>query len=124
MTVSDTMIHYWWAWIATVVVLVGSFLYGKRTEPGRKAWDWLKINTPIIGPMFRKVAITRSIRTLGTMISSGVSMLDALAAVVGSVRQLLLREVMAGECWMKSLAVSRFTKRLAAARCFRLCWCR
>jgi type IV pilus assembly protein PilC len=54
------------------------FIYGKRTEPGRQAWDWVKINTPIIGPMFRKVAISRSIRTLGTMIASGVSMLEAL----------------------------------------------
>ncbi len=78
MMVSDAMINYWWAWIASVVLLVGGFLYGKRTVPGRRMWDWLKINTPIIGPMFRKVAITRSIRTLGTMISSGVSMLEAL----------------------------------------------
>ena len=47
-------------------------------EPGRKIIDWLKINTPIIGPMFRKVTISRSIRTLGTMVASGVSMLDAI----------------------------------------------
>ena len=60
------------------VLLVGGFLYGKRTEPGRRVWDWLKFNTPIVGPMFRKVAITRSIRTLGTMIASGVPMLEAL----------------------------------------------
>ena len=58
-------------------LLVGGFFYGKRTEPGRKVWDWMKINMPIIGPMFRKVAISRSIRTLGTMIASGVPMLDA-----------------------------------------------
>ncbi len=54
------------------------FIYGKRTEAGRQAWDWIKINVPIVGPMFRKVAISRSIRTLGTMIASGVSMLDAI----------------------------------------------
>ncbi len=58
MMVSDAMINYWWAWIASVVLLVGGFLYGKRTDPGRRVWDWLKINTPIIGPMFRKVAIS------------------------------------------------------------------
>jgi type IV pilus assembly protein PilC len=40
--------------------------------------DWLKINIPIIGPMFRKVMISRSIRTLGTMVASGVSVLDAI----------------------------------------------
>lgn len=78
MAASELMINYWYAWLAGVAALVAGFIYGKRTEPGRKAWDWLKINTPIIGPMFRKVAISRSIRTLGTMIGSGVSMLDAL----------------------------------------------
>jgi type IV pilus assembly protein PilC len=78
MGASDLMINYWYAWLIGVVALVAGFIYGKRTEPGRKAWDWVKINTPIIGPMFRKVAISRSIRTLGTMIGSGVSMLDSL----------------------------------------------
>lgn len=78
MMVSTAMINYWYVWIISVIVLIGSVLYALRTTPGRRVWDWLKINSPIIGPMFRKVAITRSIRTLGTMIASGVSMLDAL----------------------------------------------
>jgi type IV pilus assembly protein PilC len=78
MACSRLMIDYWYLWLAAVAALIGGFLYGKRTEPGRQAWDWVKINTPIVGPMFRKVAISRSIRTLGTMIASGVSMLEAL----------------------------------------------
>jgi type IV pilus assembly protein PilC len=78
MGASDLLLNYWYAWLIGVIALVAGFIYGKRTEPGRKAWDWVKINTPIIGPMFRKVAISRSIRTLGTMIGSGVSMLDSL----------------------------------------------
>src|SRR5262249_6172529 len=49
-----------------------------RTDQGRKVWDWIKINLPIMGTMNRKVAISRSIRTLGTMIASGVSVLEAL----------------------------------------------
>jgi type IV pilus assembly protein PilC len=78
MGASDLLLNYWYAWLIGAVALVAGFIYGKRTEPGRQAWDWVKINTPIIGPMFRKVAISRSIRTLGTMIGSGVSMLDSL----------------------------------------------
>ena len=78
MAASELMINYWYAWLIGSIALVVGFIYGKRTEPGRQAWDWVKINTPIIGPMFRKVAISRSIRTLGTMIASGVSMLEAL----------------------------------------------
>ena len=38
----------------------------------------VKIHIPLIGPIFRKVTISRSIRTLGTMLASGVPMLDAI----------------------------------------------
>ena len=57
--------------------------------------DWVKISMPIVGTMFRKVAISRSIRTLGTMIASGVPMLDAIQLSSRSGRQLLLRAALA-----------------------------
>jgi type IV pilus assembly protein PilC len=78
MAVSDCMIHYWYLWILGVGSLVAGIAYARRTEPGRRTIDWLKINLPIFGAMFRKVTISRSVRTLGTMISSGVSVLDAI----------------------------------------------
>ena len=78
MTLSDAMLGYWYLWLIGIIVLTAGFLYGKRTEPGRKILDWVKINTPIIGPMSRKVTISRSIRTLGTMLSSGVPMLESI----------------------------------------------
>jgi len=78
MATSDMLTQYWYAWLLAAATLVLGFIFGKRSEPGRKAWDWVKINAPIVGPLFRKVAISRSIRTLGTMIASGVSMLDAI----------------------------------------------
>ena len=58
--------------------MVIGFFYGRTTVPGRKALDWFKISIPIVGPMCRKVAISRGIRTLGTMIASGVPMLQSL----------------------------------------------
>ncbi len=78
MVVSDVLLNYWWAWIPGIIVAVASFIYAKRTEPGRQAWDTFKINLPLMGPMTRKVVISRSIRTLGTMLSSGIPVLDAL----------------------------------------------
>jgi type IV pilus assembly protein PilC len=78
MTVSRVMIDYWPFWVAGAAALVAGFLIGKRTEPGRQLWDQIKLNLPILGPMFRKVVISRSIRTLGTMVASGVSMLEAI----------------------------------------------
>jgi type IV pilus assembly protein PilC len=78
MTVSDALLGHWYLWIAGVVAVVAAFVCGKRTQAGRQAIDWLRINTPIVGPMSRKVTISRSIRTLGTMLRSGVPIMDAI----------------------------------------------
>ena len=115
MTVSDSLLHYWWAWLAGGAALVFGFIYGRRTVAGRKAWDWLKIELPLVGPMNRKVVISRSIRTLGTMLSSGIPVLDALdlaAEVSGNYyyEQLWRRvaqEVMGGKQVFESLASSK-----------------
>ncbi|WP_425614848.1 type II secretion system F family protein [Anatilimnocola sp. NA78] len=78
MTTSDAMLDYWWAWLIGVVVLAVTFIVGRKTPTGRGIMDWLAIHTPIIGPLVRKVILSRSVRTLGTMVESGVSMLEAL----------------------------------------------
>lgn len=78
MTASDLLLDYWPLWIVLAIVGTLAFFVGKRTEAGRQALDWVMINLPIVGPMVRKVTISRSIRTLGTMVASGVSMLDAI----------------------------------------------
>ena len=86
MALSDAMLHYWYLWLLGAVAVVVGFVYGRRTEIGRQILDWLKINSPIVGPMFRKVTISRSIRTLGTMLAAGVPVMEAirLAGAVSS----------------------------------------
>jgi type IV pilus assembly protein PilC len=86
MALSDAILHYWYLWLIGAVALVAGFLYSRRTVAGRKVLDWLKINAPIIGPMCRKVTISRGIRTLGTMLASGVPVMEAirLAGAVSS----------------------------------------
>lgn len=49
-----------------------------RTKRGRLFLDGLMLKAPVIGPLFRKVAVAKFTRTLGTMIASGVPILDAL----------------------------------------------
>jgi type IV pilus assembly protein PilC len=78
MTASSVLIDYWYLWVLGAIALVLTYFFGRKTEPGRKFLDAVKIHLPLIGTMSRKVTISRSVRTLGTMIASGVSMLDAL----------------------------------------------
>lgn len=78
MVVSNLLLEYWVLWLILAIVLGAGVLVGRRTLAGRRAIDWLRINMPVIGPTFRKVIISRSIRTLGTMIGNGVAVLDAI----------------------------------------------
>ncbi len=63
---------------AVLGVGLGTWLFA-RTPRGRIVSSWLRINLPIIGPMYRKAYTTVTMRTMGTLIDSGVSMLETVA---------------------------------------------
>ena len=60
--------------------IVFMFLFGRyyATENGKRRMDRIFLRAPIFGPLIRKVAVAKFTRTLGTMLSSGVPLLDAL----------------------------------------------
>jgi type IV pilus assembly protein PilC len=96
MALSDSIIHYWYIWLASSIAIVAAFLYFRTTAMGRRAIDWLKISFPVTGTMVRKVVISRSIRTLGTMVKSGVSMLEALKLTADVSGNVFYREAWLG----------------------------
>src|SRR5437868_4764663 len=67
--------------IGLTIAAAIAFRTWKNTPKGREQWDSFTIQTPLFGPLIRKVAVARFTRTLGTMISSGVPILDALEVV-------------------------------------------
>jgi type IV pilus assembly protein PilC len=64
-----------------LVALAIAFVFWKRTKSGRYIVDKVKLKMPVLGPVFSKVAISRFARTLGTLVSSGVPILQALTIV-------------------------------------------
>lgn len=60
-----------------VLMVVGIRLY-YRTEGGKRNIDGLLLRLPIVGPLIRKVAVAKFTRTLGTLVSSGVAILEGL----------------------------------------------
>jgi type IV pilus assembly protein PilC len=64
--------------VAVVVILFILFI---KTKFGRHLWDKFKLIMPVLGPVVSKVAISRFTRTLGTLVSSGVPILQALNIV-------------------------------------------
>jgi type IV pilus assembly protein PilC len=64
--------------LGTIAAIVTAIVWSYRQPKGRKIWDRLLLSAPGFGSVLRKVAVARFTRTLGTMISSGVPILDAL----------------------------------------------
>ena len=75
---SDGLITYWWV----ILAAIGAGIFGIRkyygTPVGRKNLDSLLLRAPVLGDIIRKSSVSRFTRTLGTLISSGVSILDGL----------------------------------------------
>ncbi len=76
--VSDFFVHFWWAVGLLLVGGVMGLRAWARSDRGRPKADALKLKMPLFGPLLRKVSIARSIRVLGTLISTGVPLVDAL----------------------------------------------
>ena len=81
MNISDTVRLHALSTLGAIVVLVVLFLLFIKTKFGRLVWDKVKLKMPAIGPVISKVAISRFCRTLGTLVSSGVPILQALTIV-------------------------------------------
>ncbi len=75
---SSILIHYWWL----IIGVIGGSIYGinryYKTAPGKLQIDTMMLRAPVLGDLLRKSAVSRFTRTLGTLISSGVSILDGL----------------------------------------------
>ncbi len=77
---------YGWIWIVGAVPLLWiSFRALKVTRGGRRAFDGFKLRAPIFGNIVRKTLVARFSRTFGTLISSGVPILQALDIVRGAI---------------------------------------
>jgi type IV pilus assembly protein PilC len=75
---SNILTNWWWAIIAGFVLLVFALRSYYGTLSGKKTIDGLALNAPVLGDLLRKSAVSRFTRTLGTLLSSGVSILDGL----------------------------------------------
>ena len=75
---SQLLINYWWAILAAIGLTIFGIKRYYATPVGRKNIDSMMLRAPVLGDLLRKSAVSRFTRTLGTLISSGVSILDGL----------------------------------------------
>lgn len=88
--ISETLQSYWYLIPGVPIVLVLTFRFIARTSKGRLAIDAFKLRMPVFGGIIKKSAVARFCRTLGTLISSGVPILEALRIVKDAIGNVVI----------------------------------
>ncbi|PKN78228.1 MAG: pilus assembly protein PilC [Deltaproteobacteria bacterium HGW-Deltaproteobacteria-1] len=85
---------YWWVMVAMIIVFVIIFRQSYKTEKGRWMIDSAILKAPIFGPVMKKVAVARFSRTMATMMSSGVPILEGLNIVSKSAGNVVVEDAL------------------------------
>lgn len=89
---SNFIVKYILVMIVAVVLFVIGFKKWYATPKGRKIFDTFALKAPVAGPLIRKVAVAKFTRTLGTMVSSGVPIMDGLEIVAKTAGNKIVEE--------------------------------
>ena len=76
--ISDNMQRYWYLFLMLFVGGFTSFNYWIRTEAGRRKFDELSLKAPLFGSIILRLSVSRFTKTLSTLLSSGVPIIQAL----------------------------------------------
>jgi len=78
LALSNFLQHFMWLVVLVIIALVMGVRQYYKTDSGKLQLDSLMLKLPVLGNLLRKSAVSRFTRTLGTLVSSGVSILDGL----------------------------------------------
>jgi type IV pilus assembly protein PilC len=85
---------FWWFFIVGVIALVFGTKLILKNPKGRYYFDAMMLKLPILGILLRKIAVARFTRTLGTLITSGVPILEGLAITARASGNAVLEEAL------------------------------
>lgn len=111
---SNALKDHWLIIIGGIIALVAGYKFISRTPRGRAVIDSLKLRLPLFGDLNRKTSISRFTRTLGTLVTSGVPILQALHitretagnVIIGNAIQQVHDSVKEGESIVQPLEAS------------------
>jgi type IV pilus assembly protein PilC len=95
LSISEAMKNHVFLALGTIIVAVIFFKFSISTKPGRKIFDRVKLNFPLLGPVISKAAISRFARTFGTLVSSGVPILQTLTIVKETTGNVIVSDAVA-----------------------------
>ncbi len=82
--ISNALIKSWWLLLLLAFGGAAAIKKYVKTEKGRRYWDKLKFKLPLFGKLYKEAAVSRFARTFGTLLGSGVPILNALQIVKGT----------------------------------------
>jgi type IV pilus assembly protein PilC len=94
---SEAVTGYWWLMFSITFAVIMLFLRWKRSKTGRKQWDHFRLRVPMkIGTIVQQVAVARWSRTLASLTSAGVPLLQALEITGRTGGNVAIEEAMDG----------------------------
>jgi type IV pilus assembly protein PilC len=91
-SISDLATRFWWITLIIVGVAIFSFRSFQKTPLGKKKIDQLKLQLPIFGGLQKMTILTEVTRTLGLLVSTGISIIDGLNIVARAANNLVYLE--------------------------------
>jgi len=86
--------QFWWFFLLGGVGIVFGVKQIRKDPRGRYAFDYMLLKLPILGQLLRKIAVARFTRTLGTLITSGVPILEGLSITAKTSGNAVLEEAL------------------------------
>src|SRR5262249_28018630 len=94
MGLSDFVGHFWWFFFVGLVCLYSGIKQIRKDPRGRYYFDMTLLKLPVLGVLLRKIAVARFTRTLGTLITSGVPILEGLSITAKTSGNAVLEEAL------------------------------
>lgn len=92
---TNSLINYWYLYIAGVAAVVYIFIRISSTNEGRRTLNTILFKTPVIGNLYKNLEMARFTRILGIMIGAGVPIIQAIDAVAVVLDSVVFREALA-----------------------------
>lgn len=94
MGLSDSLVETWYLWVIGIVVVVTSYKLYARSESGSRVIAKLKLKIPVFGGLMTKTECARFSRTLATLLSAGMPLIEAIEITAKTLDNILFKDAM------------------------------
>ena len=92
LNLSDSVVHYWYIYLAVIGLLVYGFKLWRSSDKGAETWSKLMLKIPVVGKATKMNASARFTRTVSTLLRSGISVLQSVEITEKSLDNVILQK--------------------------------